>query len=108
MSNQLPLARKDKLVVRELADEVLVYDLTRNKAFCLNRLAGAVWKQSDGQKSVPHIAKSLSAQFDASIEDSAVWSAIEHLGKDHLLEYCVAMPSDMTRRQHLRSLGKAA
>ena len=42
MSNQLPLARKDKLVVRELADEVLVYDLTRNKAFCLNRLRRAL------------------------------------------------------------------
>ena len=63
-NNMKPLARKEGLIVEELPDEVLVYDLTRNKAFCLNRLAGAVWKQSDGQKSVPHIAKSLSAQFD--------------------------------------------
>lgn len=111
MSNQLPLARKDKLVVRELADEVLVYDLTRNKAFCLNRLAGAVWKQSDGQNSALQIAENLSEEFGATIEEKAVWSAVDQLGRDHLLEYCIPMPtsiSGVTRRQQLKSLGRAA
>jgi hypothetical protein len=40
-----------------------------------------------------------------------VWSAIDQLGRDHLLQYCVAKQSSsprMTRRQQLRSLGRAA
>src|SRR5947199_4707701 len=111
MNNQYPLARKDKLVVRELGEEVLVYDLTRNKAFCLNGLAGAVWKQSDGQKSATRIADDLSEEFGATIDDEAVWSAIDQLGRDHLLEYCVTKQSSgpvVTRRQQMKSLGRAA
>lgn len=111
MSSKYPLARKEKLVVREVADELLVYDLARNKALCLNRIAGAVWKLSDGHKSARQIAEDLSAQFDATIEESAVWHAVDQLGRDHLLEYCIAMPSSvsrMTRRQQLKSLGRAA
>lgn len=111
MNPQYPLARKHKLVVRELADEVLIYDLTRNKALCLNRVAGAVWKRSDGQNSARQIAEDLSEQFGATIEEGAVWSAVDQLGRDHLLEYCIPMPSSisgMTRRQQLKSFGRAA
>ncbi len=108
MSSQYPLSRKDKLVVRELADEVLVYDLARNKALCLNKVAGAVWKQSDGQTSAAQIAADISRQLGATVEEKAVWTAIDHLGRDHLLEYCIPPPSGITRRQQLRSLAKAA
>ena len=31
---KLPKARRSKLVVQELADEVLIYDLERDKAHC--------------------------------------------------------------------------
>jgi hypothetical protein len=31
-----PLARKEGLVIQELPDEVLVYDLDRDRAHCLN------------------------------------------------------------------------
>ncbi len=30
------MSRRDELVVRELPDEVLVYDLRQHKAHCLN------------------------------------------------------------------------
>ena len=32
----LPVARQKDLIVRELSDEVLVYDLNTDKAHCLN------------------------------------------------------------------------
>ena len=111
MNTQYPLARKGKLVVRELADEVLAYDLIRKKAFCLNRVAAAVWKLSDGQKPVSKIAHELSLEFGATIEEKVVWVAIDQLGRDHLLEYCIPTPSSvsgLTRREQLRSFGKAA
>jgi hypothetical protein len=33
-----PTARKDQLIVKELDDETLVYDLERDEAHCLNQL----------------------------------------------------------------------
>ncbi|HUQ94783.1 MAG TPA: PqqD family peptide modification chaperone, partial [Bryobacteraceae bacterium] len=95
-------------MVRELADEVLVYDLARDKAYCLNPIAGAVWKHSDGQTSAGQIAERVSLQLGATVEEQAVWTAIEQLGRDHLLEYCISAPGGVTRREHLKSFGKAA
>ena len=39
-----PKSRTDNLVVQEMNDEVLVYDLDSNKAVCLNETAAIVWK----------------------------------------------------------------
>ena len=38
----MPRARQDELIVEELQDETLVYDLQRHKARCLNRTAALV------------------------------------------------------------------
>lgn len=111
MSTEYPLARKDKLVVRELEGETLVYDLIRDKGFCLNRTAAAVWKSSDGEKDATQIAEELSHELGATIDEKVVWTAIDQLGRDHLLEYCIPMPankSGMTRRTQLKYMGRAA
>ena len=49
---QLPLARRERLLVEELPDEVLVYDLDREKAHCLNRTAALIWNHCDGRTTV--------------------------------------------------------
>ena len=62
MDNQkehLPLARKDALIVSELEDEVLVYDLKRDKAHCLNSTAASVWKRCDGKLAVTDMTRLL-------------------------------------------------
>lgn len=41
-SQQRPLARSEGLVIQEMPDEVLVYDLETNKAHCLNETAAFV------------------------------------------------------------------
>jgi hypothetical protein len=59
-TTQRPLARTDNLVINELTDEVLVYDLQRDKAHCLNHTAASVWKQCDGRSTAAEIARRLS------------------------------------------------
>ncbi|HEY0004483.1 MAG TPA: hypothetical protein VGB17_06700, partial [Pyrinomonadaceae bacterium] len=51
-----PLARKEGLVVRELADELLVYDTRRDRAHCLNKTASLVWQRCDGLTSTSEMA----------------------------------------------------
>lgn len=106
----VPRARKADLVVRELPDEVLVYDLKRDKAHCLNRSAAFVWRQCDGRRTVGEVARSLAKDLRTPANEQTVWLALEELGKFHLLEEKVSRPAGvprLTRRDMLR-LGVAA
>jgi|SRR6266404_6365388 len=42
-----PRLGRERLIIDELADEILVYDLDRHKAPCLNQTAALVWKLRD-------------------------------------------------------------
>lgn len=106
-----PRARKDGLVIRELADEVLVYDLEKHRAFCLNKTAAAVWKRCDGETTVQEIAKALTKDLNEPVDVELVWSALDRLQKSRLLTDRVARPierSGITRREALRRVGLAA
>ena len=107
-----PTARHDGLVIRELPEELLVYDSETHEAHCLNETAAAVWKQCDGRTSVPEIAAKLSATpgKDIDEDEDVVWLALEDLWKRDLLVGAPA-PDDeaaMSRSQLLRRGGIAA
>ena len=61
-----PLARKEGLVIQELPDEVLVYDLDRDRAHCLNQTAAFVWQRCDGRTSTVEIADRKSTRLNSS------------------------------------------
>jgi len=105
-----PQARKRGLVIKELSDEVLIYDLEREKAHCLNQTAALVWKHCDGRNDVARIAGLMRQQLNASVDQNVVWFALRQLEKDHLLETKVMPPptiAGMNRRQMMRTLGLA-
>ena len=118
-----PRARTEGLVINDLTDEVLVYDLKRDKAHCLNQTAAAVWKLCDGQRTAAQIAVKLSRQSaddsrqeselvkDHVMTEQMVWVALEQLGRDHLLEERMKWPAaipHLSRREVMRlGLGAA-
>ena len=105
-----PERRREGLVVRELPDEVLIYDQERHKAHCLNSTAAFVFKQCDGRTTVREIAARLPGALELPADEGLVWMALDRLGKAHLLETRVA-PTDgarFSRRTLLRRLGVGA
>jgi hypothetical protein len=101
------------LIVREVADEVLVYDLERHRAVCLNRAAARVWRACDGRTTVDEMARALAAEMggDARLAEEAVRQTLERLGRDGLLrEPLPARPraARMSRRELIRAAGAAA
>ena len=58
-NHAMPRARQEKLLVHELTDEVLVYDLKRHKAHSLNKTAALVWQRCDGKSGVTEITRLL-------------------------------------------------
>ena len=107
----MPRARQDELVVEELQDETLVYDLKRHKARCLNRTAALVWRCCDGQTSVADVAALLEEQLATPTDEAVVWMALDRLDRAHLLREPVTLPADRaqySRREVLRTLRRAA
>ena len=106
-----PLARQQGLVIQELPGEILVYDLKRDRAHCLNDTAAQVWRRCDGQKTVNEIALALGGHFDCLVDEKIVWLALNELEENHLLE-STAVPSaavmKIDRRTLVRTLGIAA
>lgn len=106
-----PRARKDNLIVKEMPDEVLVYDLLRDKAHCLNRTAAMVWNYCDGGTSAASIAGRLNRELNVTVDERFVWLALNQLSKNNLLEDKIVPPTLMAgidRRQMIRALGVAA
>jgi hypothetical protein len=81
----LPQAREEGLVIQEVADETLVYDLERHRAHCLNRTAALVWRRCDGTTPVASLAAQLEEEVGSHVEEGVVWLALERLEKAHLL-----------------------
>jgi hypothetical protein len=103
-TNGHPKARRDGLVLRELPDELLVYDTDTHEAHCLNETAAFVWQQCDGGTGVSEIANRTRARFDTEMDDEVVWLALEDLWKRQLLEgeAAPAREGSMSRSQVLK------
>jgi hypothetical protein len=90
MKNNNPLnpqAKTDGLVIQELSDEVLVYDLAKNKAYDLNLTSALVWQNCDGNKSVTEIAQTMEKKLNQKVPDELVWLTLEKLKKEGLVSY---------------------
>lgn len=109
MKNSLvPVARKDGLVIQETSDEVLVYDLTSNKAHCLNQTAAFIWKSCNGNNSIPDIIKRFEIETGVGVHEDLVWLAIDQLNDKNLLEKEItAKFAGKSRREVIKKLGLA-
>ena len=88
-----PQARSSALIIQELPGELLVYDLTRHKALCLNETAAEVWRRCDGERSVNQIVSELTLQWDSPVSEDVVWLALERLGDAKLLDRGAELPA---------------
>ena len=108
---RIPRARTEGLVIRALPEEVLVYDLERDRAHCLNPTAAFIWKHCDGQTSMAGMVQMLAREFNAPFDAAVVWLALEQLGRAHLLTPPLPRSGQrpgVSRREVLRKLGKVA
>ena len=106
-----PKARAEGVVVRELAEEVLVYDLDTHKAVCLNSTAAAVWRLCDGRRTAADIRRALEKSASGPVPEEFIWLALEQLGRDRLLDARVPRPAQLagiTRRELIRRVGLTA
>lgn len=106
-ATRLPRSRTENLVVRELDDETLVYDIDRNEAHCLNQTAALVWKECDGKTTATQAALSLKKELDAPVDADLIWLAVKQLQRFHLVDVSGKSPS-VSRRDLVLKYAPAA
>ena len=105
-----PRARSDNLIVKDMGDELLVYDPERFQAHSLNDLASRVWRLSDGIKSVSQIASALKVETGSPVDVHLIWLTIDQLAKARLLneDQTAVIAGRLSRRDLLVRLGVGA
>ena len=110
-SNQLPKARQERLIVKELPEEVLVYDLEHDQAHCLNHTSALIWKNCDGTRTVAQLRELIEKNAGSPVPEEMVWLALDQLETFRLLDKMPSRPTQfagMTRRDMVRRVGIAA
>jgi hypothetical protein len=103
----LPEARSEGLLVQEVAGEVLVYDLQRDKAHRLNETAALIWRSCDGRTTIAAAAERLRGRHEGLDED-AIWLALGALWRAKLLTAAPAPAAPgVSRRQLAKRVGLA-
>ena len=109
MKEYMPLARTSEIVVLEVKDETLVYDLRVAHAHCLNESAAIVWKYCDGRTTINEISKLVESHFHTSAPSDFVWLALEQLQeRDLLADGRMERISGTTRREMIKTIGMAS
>jgi len=109
-SETLPHARTKDLVIRELGDETLIYDLANDRAHCLNETAAFIWKSCDGKTTAAKTARDLEKALHVPADTGVVSLALEELRRINLLEN-YKKPSDersVSRRDLMLKYAPAA
>lgn len=100
-----PKVDRERFLVRELADETLVYDLRRHRAHCLNATAAIVWSACDGRTSKAVIAGLLARRLGAPADEAVVDLALARLSRAGLVKVAHASAVRPPRRAVLKALG---
>jgi len=118
MQQYRPSTRRTQLLVQQLPDEVLVYDMERNEVHCLNGSAARVWAFCDGEHTVAEIARLVGTDLDSDSAETLVWCALDQFAERHLLEDDPSdehllqdsgdRPAGMTRREMVVGLSVLA
>lgn len=111
MSKTIPAVRKKDLVIQELNDEILIYDLQNNKVFGLNDTSALIWRLSNGDKTMSQIAHEASQKLNSPINEELVWLALGQLKEANLINNETEITNDYqgaTRREVIRRIGLAS
>ena len=99
----LPVARNSDIVVQNLNEEVLIYDLITDQAYCLNRTSAIVFNACDGATTFDELKKRH------KFNDELIHFALDQLNKENLLAKTAggyqSVFAGMSRREVIKRIG---
>ena len=110
-NQKLPRARHEDLLVEEVANETLIYDLQRHRAHCLNASAELIWKHCDGKTTVGEMKSILEKRYHSEMDDDLIKYTIDKLAKANLLDEkasAMNLSAGLSRRDLVKRIGLSA
>jgi hypothetical protein len=104
----LPRLRTKDVIVRELQDEILIYDLATNNALCLNPAGRLVADHCDGVTTLGEVADKFGTGANAESAEVVVLAVLSRLRKEGLLEGSIDLPDEADLPTRRRVLSAAA
>lgn len=98
----LPQSQLQNVVVQNLDEEILIYDLAANKAFCLNETTAIIYQACNGKTTFEEL------KAEQSLNDEIIFLALDELKRHNLLAIETDYQSPfagMTRREVIRKVG---
>src|SRR5579885_2972956 len=106
---RFPRARQSDLLLQDMDQELLIYDLKRHKAYCLNRTAALIWKHCDGSNSSEDLRRLLESDLQTTVPAEVVRLGLVRLTSLRLLDHGAERGrSGPSRREALVKAGKTA
>lgn len=101
----------ETLVVRDLGDEVVIYDTEDNRCHVLNPAAAIAWRRCEETETIEDLAAAIASKTGLPADTDVAYLALEELAAAGLLEAAVAIPpvsAGVSRRQMLLGMVGAA
>lgn len=101
---KLPKAKAENIIEQSLDDEVLLYDLTTDQAYCLNKTSKIVYQACGSDLTFEELRKRY------KFTDDLIYLALDELQANNLLETSADYQSPLTnlsRREALKKVGLA-
>jgi hypothetical protein len=94
------------ILVEEMSDEVLVYDLDRHRAHCLNPTAAFLLQHADGTRDLGQLTSLAAEEFDTPASEEVIRVGLKRLERAKLVRWDAqpSVPEGMSRRKALRQL----
>ncbi|NJD18840.1 MAG: PqqD family peptide modification chaperone, partial [Gemmatimonadetes bacterium] len=105
-----PRARREGLEVQSFHDELVVYDLSTDRAHVLHPVVAHLWNECDGTRTVTELVESVRAFLDPAFERDAAWAALDALWDAGLILEKPAPPAGerrISRREMVRDVAAA-
>lgn len=99
---KLPKVRNQNIVIQEIGNEIMIYDLEINKAYCLNETSAIVYQNCDGETDFTD----LNSKYD--FPNEIIYLTLDQLQKENLLEKNVQFLSPfkgLKRREVVKKIG---
>lgn len=105
-----PISLKQNMLVQELEKELLLYDLDRDKVFCLNETSLLIWNLCDGENSVEDIRRKIGSKLKTPVNEELIWLTLDELKSKKLLSNHQEVAIDfngLSRREVIKKVGLA-
>lgn len=101
MTKTLPQTRSKDIVVQNLDGETLIYDVSINKAYCLNKTAAIVYNACNESKTFAELTRKH------KLTEDVIYFALDELREQNLLEspQYISSLAGMNRREAIRKVG---